>query len=63
MSFRDTTAAFFDELATIVGRKREGKPVENNPRPFSTILTQDDEPVDTDYSEVPDEDPEIITRM
>lgn len=63
MSFRDQTVAFFDELGCILKKKREGKPLENNPRPFQTMLTQDDEPIDSEYAEMPEEDPEVITRM
>lgn len=62
MSFREQTAAFFDELACMIDKKRK-KDLENNPRPFSSLLTQDEEPVPDDYTEVPDEDPEVITRL
>ena len=63
MSFREQTAAFFDELSNIIGKREKGKRQENNPRPFSSQLTQDDEPWDYDYTDMPDEDPEVITRM
>jgi hypothetical protein len=63
VSFRDQTSSFFDELGNILSKRSKGKEQENNPRPYQTMLTQDDEPWESDYTEVPDEDPEVITRM
>jgi hypothetical protein len=63
-SFRDQTAAFFDELSKIQAAKQ--KAVDENfdasGRPFSNLLTQEDEP--TDYypwrPAAPIDEPEII---
>lgn len=66
MTFADSTGAFFDELSRISqemqAKKEEGMNVQND-RPYSSLLTQDEEPI-SDYSpmQLDSQEPEIITR-
>jgi hypothetical protein len=65
-TFTHTTAAFFDELSKILeaqqAKKEEGMDLRSD-RPYSALLTQDEEPI-ADYSpmQLDYQEPEIITR-
>lgn len=64
MSFQDQTATFFDELTNIVNEqmkeKHQGEAGEAE-SPFSSMLTQDEEPTN-DQEGVVEPDPEVIVR-
>ena len=66
-SFADATAAFFAELSDILTAqqqdKEEGMELKGD-RPYSSLLTQDEEPM-ADYSPMQTawQEPEIITRF
>lgn len=65
-SFTDSTAAFFDELSQILTKQQEAKEDGfdmRTDRPFSSMLTQDEEPI-ADYSpmQLDWQEPEVITR-
>jgi hypothetical protein len=65
-SFTNSTSSFFDELSKIVdqqqSKKEEGMDLRGD-RPFSSLLTQDEEPT-SDYSsmQLDWQEPEVITR-
>lgn len=66
MAFSDSTKSFFDELSTILeaqqAEKEEGID-QRNDRPFSSMLTQDEEPTEErSPNAMGDDEPEIITR-
>jgi len=66
MSFRDTLSSYFDELSSIVSdqkkQKEEGMDVRDD-RPYSSMLTQDEEPTgEAQPSQVEETEPEVITR-
>jgi hypothetical protein len=65
MSFKDQTSSFFDELTKIVDKQKEvreeGMEVGGD-RPFSSTLTQDEEPTQAyDQSEA-EVEPDVVTR-
>ena len=66
MSFRDETSSFFDELSGIIDaqqtEKEEGMDQQND-RPYSSLLTQDEEP-NQEYNpdQVEEPEPEVVTR-
>lgn len=65
MSFSEQSSSFFDELTAIVDnqvKQREAELSESG-RPFSSSLTQDDEP-NPDYNpqQAEEQEPEVITR-
>jgi len=66
MGFREQTSAFFDELTNIVNQqmkdKAQGEERESE-TPFSSTLTQDEEPVPAQEEVVEDAEPEVITRQ
>jgi hypothetical protein len=67
MSFLDETSSFFDELGQIVSsqkKERETDMQRTGERPFSSELTQDEEPT-TPYnpSPVESEEPQVISRV
>ncbi len=66
MSFSEQTAAFFDELENIIDEQKKSNQGEINPqteRPYSSLLTQDEEPTDQQYQPPAQEtEPEVITR-
>lgn len=66
MSFSRQSEAFFDELSSIIDERRKDKESamdQRNDRPFSSLLTQDEEPTDDgNTSPIDLEEPEIITR-
>ena len=64
-SFTDSTRSFFDELSKIIEKqqsdKEEGLDLRHD-RPYSSLLTQDEEP-SSDYPPQLDwQEPEVITR-
>jgi hypothetical protein len=65
-TFSDSTGAFFDELSKIIesqqSNKEEGFDLRAD-RPYSSLLTQDEEP-NADYSpmQLDWQEPEVITR-
>jgi len=65
-SFADSTGAFFSELSKILEAKQhekeEGMDLRSD-RPYSALLTQDEEPI-ADYSPMQLDwmEPEVITR-
>lgn len=65
-NFADSTGAFFSELSKIIEKqqavKEEGMDLRSD-RPFSSVLTQDDEP-STDLSplQLDWQEPEVVTR-
>lgn len=65
-TFADATKAFFNELSEIVEQqqaaKEEGLDLRSD-RPYSSLLTQDEEPI-ADYSPMQLDwmEPEVITR-
>ena len=66
MSFADESKAFFDEISNILEVQREEREAEidkRSERPYSSLLTQDEEPV-ADYNPLQAEEPEpeVITR-
>jgi hypothetical protein len=66
MSFSDQTAAFFDELSSMVDEKKKENQGEVNPetgRPYSSLLTQDEEPRDHGSQGSLEQEPEVITRF
>lgn len=65
MSFSEQTAAFFDELENIIDEQKKSNQGEINPqteRPYSSLLTQDEEPTDQQPPPAQDPEPEVITR-
>jgi hypothetical protein len=64
-SFNAETSAFFDELSKIVSDKEKKKAdpnTDNMKGPFSTLLTQDEEPQPYHPKSPPPDEPDIITR-
>lgn len=66
MAFADSTSSFFDELSDIL-KERQAEREEHmdltNDRPYSSMLTQDEEPTDSGYPHSVDyEEPEVVTR-
>ena len=65
MAFTDQMSAFFDELSAIVSQQRRMKAEgmdRLNDRPFSSMLTQDEEPVQQ-LPEAPYEiEPSVVVR-
>jgi hypothetical protein len=66
MSFQEQTSAFFDELSKILDAEkaeREKDMDQRSGRPFSAMLTQDEEPT-TDYGpqQSGEMEPEVVTR-
>jgi len=66
MSFAESSKAFFDELGSIVDAQMSDKEKDldlRTDRPYSSLLTQDEEPVDNGNPHTMDEsEPEVITR-
>jgi len=66
MSFREQTSGFFDELTNIVNEqmkmKHQGETAESE-APFSSMLTQDEEPVPEEAGVLEEPEPEVITRQ
>ena len=66
MAFADSTSAFFDELSSILEGQQADKEEHmdmTNDRPYSSMLTQDEEPVDRGNPHSVDlDEPEVVTR-
>lgn len=65
MSFSDQTASFFDELANIVEEQKKDNQGDINAeteRPYSSLLTQEEEPMDQGPQAAQEPEPEVITR-
>jgi len=64
--FGEQTAAFFDELSDILRERQKEKEDgldKKTDRPFSALLTQDEEPIgDMNPTSIGFEEPEVITR-
>ena len=65
-NFTDSTSAFFNELSSILDAKQKEKEDGldlRSDRPYSSLLTQDEEPI-ADYSpmQLDWQEPEVITR-
>lgn len=66
MAFSEQLSSFHDELTAIVDdvkKQREADIDKRNERPFSSLLTQDEEP-SQDYNpqQAEETEPEVITR-
>ena len=66
MSFKDQTSAFFDEISSMLDeqqKSREDTMDLQNDRPYSSLLTQDEEPTKeyNPYS-LEQPEPEVVTR-
>ena len=64
MSFRDQTSAFFDELSSIVDEQKKVKEegMTQGGSPFSSKLTQDEEPTPQYNQSDAEAEPEVVTR-
>lgn len=65
MSFREQTSAFFDEMTRIIDEQKKARDEYQGIRegtPYSSMLTQDEEPV-VQYNPAELElEPEVVTR-
>jgi hypothetical protein len=66
MSFAEESKSFFDELSNIVDAQKaeqEASIDQRDDRPYSSLLTRDEEPV-SDYNPLQAEEaePEVVTR-
>jgi len=66
MSFKDQTSAFFDEISSMLDEQKKSQEADmdaGNERPYSSQLTQDEEPT-TDYNaqQAEEAEPEVYTR-
>ena len=66
MSFADSSKAFFDELSDMLEEQQAEKEKDldkRTGRPYSSLLTRDEEPEDDRTPETSDEEePEVVTR-
>lgn len=66
MSFLDQTSSFFDELSRIMDEQqkdREGAMDLRSERPYSSLLTQDEEPTqEYNPQQLEEPEPEVVTR-
>jgi len=66
MAFATQSKAFFDELSSIMDERRKDKEDgmdKKDDRPFSSLLTQDEEPTgDGNPASIENDEPEVITR-
>jgi hypothetical protein len=65
--FKDMLASFHDELSSIVDEqkrsKEEGMATRGDSRPFSSMLTQDEEPyTEASPTQVEEPEPEVYVR-
>lgn len=65
-SFRDTLGGYFDELSSIVDeqkkQKEDGMDIRDD-RPFSSMLTQDEEPTgENSPAQTEEAEPEVFVR-
>jgi hypothetical protein len=67
MSFGHEMTAFFDELGKIrAAQEKKREDVygsDHKSRPFSSLLTQDEEPTDYFPDQAVDEEPQVIVRV
>jgi len=66
VAFKEQTLAFFDELSNITeqqAKDREADMATRDEKPFSNLLTQDDEPTDYQPQNSADVEPTAVTRM
>lgn len=64
-SFADQTGSFFDELGNIVDeqkRQQEAGMEKEDPTPYSSMLTQDEEPTSDNPMASEEAEPEVVTR-
>ncbi len=64
-SFADQTGSFFDELGNILEdqkRQQEEGMGKEDPTPYSSMLTQDEEPTSDNPMASEEAEPEVITR-
>lgn len=66
MSFSEQTAAFADELSEILDKEQKDREADldiRNDRPYSSLLTRDEEP-SSDYNpqQADEPEPEVVTR-
>jgi len=66
MPFKDMLAGYFDELSSIVDEQKKQKEdwsEKRDGRPFSSLLTQDEEPSgEPTPPQIEETQPEVITR-
>jgi len=66
MSFRDSLSSYFDELSEIVNEQKKQKEESmdiRDDRPYSSMLTQDEEPSgEANPAQIEETEPEVITR-
>ncbi len=65
MSFQEQTSAFFDELTSMLDEQQKGREDDldiRNDRPYSSMLTRDEEPTDYNPNQVEEVEPEVVTR-
>ena len=66
MAFLDQTSAFFDEVTKILESKsmsRDDAMETRSERPYSSLLTQDEEPTqDYNPQQLEEPEPEVVTR-
>jgi hypothetical protein len=66
MSFMSQTSAFFDELSNIMDDQQQARADAmelRSERPYSSLLTQDEEPTqDYNPQQLEEPDPEVVTR-
>ena len=64
-SFADQTSSFFDELGNILEdqkRQQEEGMGKEDPTPYSSMLTQDEEPISDNPMASEEVEPEVVTR-
>lgn len=66
MSFREQTSSFFDELSEIVDEQKKKRDEAMNPqdggRPYSSDLTQDEEPTEQYSQSDAEVEPSVVVR-
>ena len=65
MRFGNMMSAYFDEMSKVLANRVEDryKYDSERERPFSSILTQDEEPTGYYPWRVPEQDPEVYIRL
>jgi hypothetical protein len=66
MAFVDDTKSFFDELSNIADQQRAEAEEDmdmDTGRPYSSLLTQDEEPNEYYPESAPEQEPQVITRQ
>ena len=66
MAFSEQTSGFFDELSAILDEESKAREADldiKNDRPYSSLLTRDEEPsAEYNPQQVEEEAPEVVTR-